>query len=87
MRLPWTQRTEQVPSTPPPATVPAVPSLGNGLTVPIRPEDYPALLESLRAPHLPPPDPQFYVDWDGLRDTVTPEVGFRVATRTLPHVA
>lgn len=50
--------------------MPSVPSLGNGLTVPIRPEDYPALLESLRADELPPPSPEFYVDWDGIRTRV-----------------
>ncbi len=45
---------------------PAVPSLGNGIAVPIRPADYPALLESLRAPDLPDPGTDFYVDWDGV---------------------
>jgi hypothetical protein len=48
-----------------------VPSLGNGLTVPIRPEDYPALLESLRAPDLPAADEGLYVDWDGIRTRVS----------------
>jgi hypothetical protein len=47
-----------------------VPSLGNGLTVPIRPEDYPALLESLRTDELPTTSPEFYVDWDGIRTRV-----------------
>lgn len=52
------------------SSAPAVPSLGNGLTVPIRPDDYPALLESLRARELPPADPAFYVDWDGIRTRI-----------------
>jgi len=47
-----------------------VPSLGNGLTVPIRPSDYSELLESLRAPELPDPGTDFYVDWDGIRTRV-----------------
>jgi hypothetical protein len=52
--------------------------------VPIRPQDYPALLESLRADHLPPPSPEFYVDWDGIRTRVAmlpfapPELAGRV---------
>jgi hypothetical protein len=48
-----------------------VPSLGNGLTVPILPKDYPDLLESLRAPSLPPAEPEFYIDWDGVRTRVS----------------
>jgi hypothetical protein len=47
-----------------------VPSLGNGLAVPIRPADYPALLESLRAPGMPEGGPEFYVDWDGVRTRI-----------------
>lgn len=68
MRLPWTSR----PATPERAddTAPRVPSLGNGLTVPIRPEDYPALLESLRAAELPAAADGVYVDWDGVRTRV-----------------
>jgi hypothetical protein len=70
-------------------STPVVPSLGNGLTVPIRPEDYPALLESLRADELSPASPEFYVDWDGIRTRIAmlpwapPELAGRVNT-TLP---
>ena len=84
MRLPWTRRPDQAPPTAAADAPRAVPSLGNGLTVPIRPEDYPGLLETLRAPDLPPADPQFYVDWDGLRTRVAmlpwapPELAGRV---------
>jgi hypothetical protein len=65
---------------------PVTPSLGNGLTVPIRPEDYPALLETLRAPSLPDPGNDFYVDWDGIRTRIgmlpwaPPELAGRVST-------
>lgn len=64
----------------------SVPSLGNGLTVPICPEGYPALLETLRARELPPADPAFYVDWDGIRTRIAmlpwapPELAGRVNT-------
>ncbi len=50
---------------------PVVPSLGNGWTQPIRPTDYPALLESLRADSLPDPGPEHLVGWDGVRTRVT----------------
>ena len=54
-----------------PATpAPPVPSLGNGLTAPIRPGDYPDLLEAPPRADQPPPDPDFYVDWDGVRTRV-----------------
>ena len=69
MRLPWTSR-PPAPAPTPSDEPPRVPSLGNGLTVPIRPEDYPALLESLRAGELPPGVDGLYVDWDGIRTRV-----------------
>lgn len=47
-----------------------VPSLGNGLTVPILPADYPALLESLRCPDLPAAGTEFLVGWDGVRTRI-----------------
>jgi hypothetical protein len=58
------------PSRPVDPAPPTVPSLGNGLTRPILREDYPALLESLRAPELLDAAPDFYVDWDGIRTRV-----------------
>lgn len=70
MRLPWARRDASEPSAPESPATPAVPSLGNGLTVPLRPEDYPALLESLRAEVLPAANPAFYVDWDGIRTRI-----------------
>ena len=70
MRLLWKERTASASAPAEVATVPAVPSLGNGLTAPIRPTDYPGLLETLRAPHLPEPSPEFYVDWDGIRTRI-----------------
>jgi FkbM family methyltransferase len=87
VRLPWTTRDRgDVPdaSTPEP---PRIPSLGNGLTVPIRAEDYPALLESLRVDPLPEAHPDFYVDWDGIRTRVAmlpfapADLAGRVSTR------
>ena len=70
MRLPWSSRSAAAPA--PADTAPvAVPSLGNGLTVPIRPADYPGLLESLRAPSLPDPAKGFLVGWDGVRTRVS----------------
>jgi hypothetical protein len=70
MRLPRRQRTARVHSYVTLAPVPTVPSLGNGLTVPINPADYPALLESLRSSSPPPATPDTYVDWDGIRTRV-----------------
>ncbi len=77
----------------PPFEVPdlarSAPSLGNGWTTPIRSTDVPALLESLRADHLPDPEPDFYIDWKGVRTRIgmlpwaPPELAGRVST-TLP---
>lgn len=47
--------------------LPRVPSLGNGLTTPITPADYPRILETLRATALPEPQPEFLIGWDGIR--------------------
>lgn len=85
MRLKLTNRAPAGNAVAPPP--PQVPSLGNGLTEPIRPHHYPDLLETLRAPSLPSPDPSFYVDWDGVRTRVAmlpfapPELGGQVNTR------
>lgn len=49
---------------------PLVPSLGNGWTAPIAAADVPELLELLRAPALPDPDADFYVDWTAIRTRV-----------------
>ena len=71
MRLPRLPRTSQAqPESPTTQVTPPVPSLGNGLTVPIRPEDYPALLETLRAYELPSAEDGVYIDWDGVRTRV-----------------
>lgn len=89
MRPPWSRRVTSEPPAPEAPATPVVPSLGNGLTVPIRPEDYPELLESLRSDDLPPASPEFYVDWDGIRTRIAmlpfapPELAGRVNT-TLP---
>lgn len=86
MRLPWTERDRGETGLPPFIT-PLIPSLGNGLTVPIRPEDYPDLLESLRADALPDAGAEFFVDWDGVRTRVAmlpfapPELAGQVSTR------
>ena len=86
MRLPWSRPVPTEPPAPEAPAAPVVPSLGNGLTVPIRPEDYPALLETLRADDLPPASPEFYVDWDGIRTRISllpwapPELAGRVST-------
>ncbi len=65
---------------------PRVPSLGNGLTTPITPADYPRILETLRATALPEPQPEFLIGWDGIRTRVSmlpfapPELAGRVST-------
>ena len=69
MRLPWTTRSATAPIVPADGPVP-VPSLGNGLTVPIATTDYPALLETLRCADLPAAGTDYYVDWDGVRTRV-----------------
>jgi FkbM family methyltransferase len=69
----------------PDLTSPPVPSLGNGWTSPISVDQVPQLLESMRAPALPDPDPDFYVDWKGIRTRVgmlpwaPPELAGRVS--------
>ncbi|MFN8172840.1 MAG: hypothetical protein U0R65_13380 [Candidatus Nanopelagicales bacterium] len=72
MRRPWKRAGSPLEATPAPATThpPAVPSLGNGWTIPLTAVDVPALLESMRADSLPDPDPDFYVDWKGVRTRI-----------------
>lgn len=50
--------------------MPNVPSLGNGVAVPIADEDFPALLELLRVPELPSAETEFFVDWMGVRTRI-----------------
>jgi hypothetical protein len=50
--------------------MPDVPSLGNGVAVPITAEDYPELLESLRQENLPAAEAEFLVDWMGVRTRI-----------------
>jgi hypothetical protein len=50
--------------------MPDVPSLGNGVAVPIAPDDYPELLESLRLSELPAAEAEFLVDWMGVRTRI-----------------
>ena len=47
-----------------------VPSLGNGVAVPIPDADFPALLETLRADQLPDHGSEFLVDWMGVRTRI-----------------
>lgn len=47
-----------------------MPSLGNGWATPIGSADLPTLLESMRADRLPDPDPDFYIDWKGVRTRI-----------------
>jgi hypothetical protein len=85
LRLKFTNRSPA--GSAPAAPAPQIPSLGNGLTAPIRPCEYPDLLEGLRAADQPSPDPSFYVDWDGIRTRVSmlpfapPELAGQVSTR------
>jgi FkbM family methyltransferase len=65
------KRSTRAPAAPAEPTSPRpVPSLGNGLATPITPQDYPALLETLRAEYPPEPDDAFFVGWDGIRTRV-----------------
>lgn len=50
--------------------MPAVPSLGNGIAVPITDAEFPELLESLRDPSPPDPESDFLVDWMGVRTRI-----------------
>ena len=47
-----------------------VPSLGNGVSKPITPEDAEKLLESVRACQLPAAESEFHVDWMGIRTRI-----------------
>ncbi|MEE3017827.1 MAG: hypothetical protein VX336_05815 [Actinomycetota bacterium] len=44
-----------------------VPSLGNGVSVPITATEIPALLETLRAEHVSAAEPDMLIDWMGVR--------------------
>lgn len=63
-------RRKAAPASAPDVTAPHVPSLGNGWTVPLTPNDYPALLEVLRDDAVGQPDPGMLVGWDGVRTRV-----------------
>jgi FkbM family methyltransferase len=54
----------------PEVAAPAVPSLGNGVSVPITPDQYPLLLETLRTTTLPGADDEFLIDWMGVRTRI-----------------
>ena len=47
-----------------------VPSLGNGVSVPITATEIPALLETLRAEHITAPEPDMLIDWMGVRTRI-----------------
>ncbi|MHB1066598.1 MAG: FkbM family methyltransferase [Candidatus Nanopelagicales bacterium] len=68
MRLPWTARRQA--DAPAEHPGPAVPSLGNGIAVPITPAMCGDLLESLRADQPGAADPDLFVDWTGVRTRV-----------------
>jgi len=55
----------------PEVVAPTIPSLGNGVSVPIAPDEYPLLLESMRAATLPSADDEFLVDWMGVRTRIS----------------
>ncbi|MDI1291059.1 MAG: hypothetical protein PSX37_14045 [bacterium] len=67
MRLPWTS---QPAAQDEPTAAPVIPSLGNGIAVPITAEMVTNLLESIRSNDLPDPGTDFYVDWAGVRTRV-----------------
>lgn len=50
--------------------MPNVPSLGNGIAVPIEDEDFPSWLEQLRASNHPAHEGVFLVDWSGVRTRI-----------------
>ena len=69
--------------------MPAVPSLGNGVAVPIGDDHYAELLEGLRACELPDPEGHFLVDWMGVRTRIpmlpwAPEKLAGTSNRELP---
>lgn len=49
---------------------PRILSLGNGVTVPLAPDDYPPILESLRTRSSIQPAPEFHADWMGVRTRI-----------------
>ena len=70
VRLPWTKSTDSADLAVPPPADPVVPSLGNGIAVPMTDTMIRTLLESLRAPELPDAAEDFYVDWAGVRTRI-----------------
>ncbi len=48
-----------------------IPSLGNGVTVPCTPNDYPAILESMRNNTSIEPTPELFTDWMGVRTRIS----------------
>ncbi|MDP1876780.1 MAG: FkbM family methyltransferase [Actinomycetota bacterium] len=68
MRLPWTARRQA--DAPAAQRGPTVPSLGNGIAVPITPGMCRELLESLRADEPVAADPDHFIDWSGVRTRV-----------------
>jgi len=50
--------------------LPRVPSLGNGVSVPITATEIPALLETLRAEHTNASEPDMLIDWMGVRTRI-----------------
>ena len=50
--------------------MPRVPSLGNGVSVPITATEIPALLETLRAEHTNASEPDMLIDWMGVRTRI-----------------
>ncbi|NDH19301.1 MAG: hypothetical protein EBY51_08035, partial [Actinobacteria bacterium] len=47
-----------------------VPSLGNGVSVPITATEIPALLETLRTEHTNASEPDMLIDWMGVRTRI-----------------
>ena len=66
---PFARRARRESADPEPA-IPTIPSLGNGVSVPITPDQYPVLLESMRAATLPSADDEILVDWMGVRTRI-----------------
>jgi hypothetical protein len=69
MRVRWRSGSDKLTVTTVDAPV-GVPSLGNGIARPLTAERIAELLQTLRAPELPDPGPDFLVDWSGIRTRV-----------------
>lgn len=67
MRLPWTSEPASEPKEAAPATIP---SLGNGIAVPLTADSIRDLLETLRSTHPADAGVDFHVDWAGVRTRV-----------------